>query len=691
MHDDSTTRSTSDEFPGLEAAVQRHFAAHAAGPLFVTAAADLWPLFLDTIPSELRAVYTCNACRRFVERYGALVAIDDVGRLSSALWPADAPSGFAPAFQRMAAAATAAEIVGVVIPPTTVLGTPSSPPTAEGVVWSHFSVVVPAAHAHPLLSARQVEAERRQDKEMLARGLAEFPLELVDRALALLKSGTFYRAEKCVGVATWLSALHHQLAGVGEPRRRDALLWRAAASAPAGFAHVRGGMIGTLLEDLASGLDTAAVKRRFEEKMDPSQYMRAQVAPAAGNIAQAEKAIAGLKASGSLARRYARLADVSGHLLWRPPAAAPAAPSGGVFGHLTPKAKKPPGRQVLPEQTITWEKFARTVLPDAVAIEAQVPAGPERFVALVTAQNPDAPPILQWDAEAQRNPVSWYYHGGIDAEIRRRVVGAGGLYEGVDIRASLLWDNRNDLDLHVITPRGEHVYFAHKRSACGGWLDVDMNVSGETTTPVENIRWARGAAERGRYRVYVQNFRFHEPARLPTPFKVEVEVSGEVYHFHGVISPRGETRDASDYPVFHFDYVPGQRLADPPRPTTPAASPNAWNVAPGAWAPVTGVLPSPNLWGERPLLQHGRHIFFLLEGCRDTSQGLGRGFFAETLRSELHSVRATLEAFNRSAAIDGADAADACGIGMTDQRPWDLPLRVTTQASVATYRIDRWD
>jgi hypothetical protein len=147
----------------------------------------------------------------------------------------------------------------------------------------------------------------------------------------------------------------------------------------------------------------------------------------------------------------------------------------------------------------------------------------------------------------------------IDAEIKKRVEAAGGLYEGVDIRASLIWDNRNDLDLHLLTPSGEHLYYGNKKSTCGGWLDVDQNVRGETTKPVENVRWRKGSAPAGHYRVYVQNYRFHESDLAPTRFRVEIEVNGEVRQFESVVSPKQELREPSNVPIYEFDFDPSAR------------------------------------------------------------------------------------------------------------------------------------
>lgn len=119
----------------------------------------------------------------------------------------------------------------------------------------------------------------------------------------------------------------------------------------------------------------------------------------------------------------------------------------------------------------------------------------------------------------------------IDEEIRKRVLDAGGMYDDVDVRFSLLWHNRNDLDLHVIAPSGEQIHYSHKESRCGGALDVDRNVHGETNKPIENIRWPRGRAPKGTYKVFVQNYRYHERSGVASPFRVEVEINGKVEHF----------------------------------------------------------------------------------------------------------------------------------------------------------------
>lgn len=146
----------------------------------------------------------------------------------------------------------------------------------------------------------------------------------------------------------------------------------------------------------------------------------------------------------------------------------------------------------------------------------------------------------------------------IDAEIQQRVEDAGGQYKNVDIRASLLWNNRNDLDLHVETPTGEHIFYANKRASCGGFLDVDMNVQGETEKPVENIRWQKGKARKGKYQIYVQNYRFHERDRAATTFRVEVEINGKIQHFTGE-TKAGATGPSSDIQILTFDYDPTQR------------------------------------------------------------------------------------------------------------------------------------
>ena len=65
-----------------------------------------------------------------------------------------------------------------------------------------------------------------------------------------------------------------------------------------------------------------------------------------------------------------------------------------------------------PTVTITWEKFRRTVLGSARKIEFYVPGKEECYTAILTAEDQEAPPIILWDTEENRNPFSWYVYSG---------------------------------------------------------------------------------------------------------------------------------------------------------------------------------------------------------------------------------------------------------------------------------------
>jgi hypothetical protein len=145
----------------------------------------------------------------------------------------------------------------------------------------------------------------------------------------------------------------------------------------------------------------------------------------------------------------------------------------------------------------------------------------------------------------------------IDSEIKKRLEKAGGRFKGISIRASLIWQDRNDLDLHCLTPNGYHIYYGDKKASCGGELDVDRNVRGEDPKPVENIRWEKGRAQPGKYKFWVENYGYHENSRDEIPFKVELDVDSKIQTFEGVIPPN-KTGSNSEIVAFEFEYTPAE-------------------------------------------------------------------------------------------------------------------------------------
>jgi hypothetical protein len=521
-----------DGYEAWLSGVRDHFASTvtASPHLFTTDAIGLWDAYLDAAPSGERQTRTCSACRGFVERFGGLVTIDEHGTTAPALWPELAPPAYAAATRALASKVAKASVTGAFRSGAAMWGVPVK------AGWTHVAVEPPAAlrWSSMVSTPAQEMASKAQEREMLLRGLDEFPIEIVRKAFALLTSGSLYRSEKCEGVARWLLDLHERRAATKNARAREHLTWLAVAGAPAGYCHVRSGMIGTLLEDIVAALPFETLKARFDAKMHPLQYLRPQAAPTAGNIAQAEKIVAALGSAGALARRFARLSDVQA--LWKPRAEPDAKPQrAGIFANLKARANEHLSMSPAPPTVMTWVKFEASVLSTAEAIELFVPAGKQPFMAMVTAANAEAPPIVQWDRLENRNPVSMYtYVAGSEAE--------------------------------------------------------------------------------------------------------------------------------------------------------------RWNVRANEYRRVTAVVLRPWMWDQGRSFGHqGSGLCFVLEGARDMEYEASGGMFPEWLKSEYHGVRATLEAYFRSAAIDGKNEAEVCGVSLNKGTAANLVVRVTARGIRSEYKLDRWD
>jgi len=392
------------DYFSILAAVQRRFRMRVDGqPVFTTDADPeaLWETYLDSFPRKDRAFHTCTACRRFIQAYGGLVTIGEDGSAKPAVFAKnfDPLSPEEDAFNAVGHMVARSNVTGVFLTKERVWGQPVTG------CWRHVALTVPdhLVYTGKVLTPGQAMAERREDFKNVSRALSEYPAALVNQALGLLKSDALYRAEKVLGPCQFLADLHAAVNGNSVVRRAN-IVWRAVATAPAGFCHPRSSMVGTLLDDLAAGMSFDAAAARFKAKMHPLQYQRPQAAPAAGNIAAAEKLVEKLGIARSLERRFARVEEIEA--VWRPAREA-AEERGGVFGHLKAKGESATDLGVLPAQNTTWVRFASKFLPEAVSIEAFAPAR-GNYTAILTAEHADAPPIHQWDSETRRNPFSTY-------------------------------------------------------------------------------------------------------------------------------------------------------------------------------------------------------------------------------------------------------------------------------------------
>jgi len=340
-------------------------------------------------------------------------------------------------------------------------------------------------------------------------------------------------------------------------------------------------------------------------------------------VEDAVKTIDELGLEQALERRHARISDVSVNSVLFVDNAVQSEMKGGI-AELLMEEVKPAAFDPTKATEISIEEFLKNVLPKTKGLQLYLGNNlMGNLVSMTAPVHPDGPSLFKWD-----NRFAWSYEGNVTDSIKEKVKRAGGQVENVHMRVSLAWYNTDDLDLHVIEPNGNHIYFGNKSNK----LDVDMNVVNLVRDPVENVRWVQFPAA-GTYKVYVHQFTRRES--VDVGFTIEIENDG------GLTTLRYEKGVKGEVPVAQI-YVARDRkitLAPDKEMVVGSASREVWGLRTLDLVRVNAIVLSPNYWDDNAV--GNKHWFFLLEGCKNPLPT--RGISNEFLHSRLEKHRKVFE------------------------------------------------
>ena len=185
------------------------------------------------------------------------------------------------------------------------------------------------------------------------------------------------------------------------------------------------------------------------------------------------------------------------------------------------------------------------IIPPAPAV-AEVPPPPSAPAptspAPTTTKQDERPP----PAPAPTSPAGQAASTEIETRRKREKARSG------KVTVTLIWDNINDLDLHIECPNGQTISYKTKE-ACRGKLDIDQNRLVDfrsfwslVSNPVENVYLEENALQ-GEYTVIVHFFGENKPSSSPTTFKVKVaRAGGEIKIYEGQVAP-GEKKKVATF------------------------------------------------------------------------------------------------------------------------------------------------
>ncbi|AND75445.1 hypothetical protein FDH01_gp177 [Acinetobacter phage vB_AbaM_ME3] len=626
----------------------------------------LWETYLSAFPEgtnpmlKERREYDCNNCKSFIRRMGGVVAIDPRTFKKTSIWNVEVEGYYQAVANALNKFVLDTPIAAVYRSETAIIGSATTKDLVRNVSWNHFYAEVPKSLVVSVNDFSSVVGEYNNSYQVIQRGLKEFSLDAAETVLELIDGNSIYRGNEFRSQVKAFVDLKKKYEAVPEANK-EAFIWHTVATEHFN-ARFRNTVIGTLVEDISSGIDLDTAVSKFESKVAPTNYKRTSAVITPRMISEAQEVVKSLGLEDDLQRRFAKETDINvSEVLF----SANAKKALNVFDDLTQEASSKFDPKILTKAiAIGIKDFLANVLPTSNKVELLVTNKLKpNFVSLIAPVQPRTS-LLRWD-----NGFSWAYNGDITDSIRETVKKFGGSVEG-DLRVSLSWFNADDLDLSIQEPTGQRIWYRNKHSSNGGTLDLDMNGLDKhsDTEPVENIIYPdRRRMTKGVYRVIVNNY--SKRSNTNVGFVLQVEADGVVQNFtYEKAFNQNETMLDIEFDGTGFTVKKVCQLLE----SSDGPGQEIWGINTNTFVPVSLVMNSPNHWGDQA--EGNKHYMFMLEGCKNPETP--RSFFNEFLRPELTKHRKVFEVLGSKLRVAPSEE-QLSGVGFNDSTNNEFVVRVS--------------
>lgn len=599
-----------------------------------------------------RRYFDGNYDHNFIRRVGNLAMITPDYKLVS-LWDFKSHTLFENTREALSKAIHNGKIVDTYLEKERVAGhKPNADNENPNIIWEHYYVELP----DKLVNTRNIDTkkhEARDSHDVLKRTVQEVNVEDLQTVIDLIQENNLYRGQEFLSnLQKWIDLKKDY-----DKHQSEEYLWFNAIKFGRSIGY-RSTVIGTLISDLYDGVDLESAIKMYESKVAPHNYKRPKSIVTTKMVEDAKETLEKLGFLDSIYRRAAKLTDIPADKILFTSQEQKAL---NVFDDMTKDSKASTKKTKIEDAKEMSIQDLLKELKDLQKLELlPTNALQANQLVLTEAVNQDAPSPFLWS-----NKLSWAYINSDTADaVTMRVKNAGGNVDG-DVRVSLSWDNKDDLDLSLYKVGSRYKIYFGNRNEFGGTLDVDANAWSIMSEPVENIFWHNmHDLKDGKYVVIVNNYqkRTNESQGFKLQFATTEEILTFTHPHNDVKHKEFLTFEKSNGSVklinIHKDLVSQGK-----------------SISSDKFIEIKHVLMSPNTWEK----EIGNRHFILLTEDIEVNEPV-RGFFNEQLNSQLTPHRKVTEILGSKLKIQPVDFESndvAKGYGFSETMDANLILRLT--------------